>query len=123
MGFIKSSDLSYIDGIFPSSLTNSWKDEGRLKKEIYGQLFRGEILHQIYELCELSLQKNYESALKILSKKCKMNQENAKDLLEKNIKILQSSRLTINFDFSKIYDINNKWPEFLNCFAYCEKPN
>ncbi|WP_281747952.1 hypothetical protein [Spiroplasma ixodetis] len=52
-----------------------------------------------------------------------MSQENAKDLLEKITKILQSSRLTINFDFSKIYDINNKWPDVLNCFAYKEKPN
>lgn len=88
---------------------------------IYGQLFRSEILHKIYELCESSKQEDYESALKILSKKCKMSQENAKDLLEKITKILQSSRLTINFDFSKIYDINNKWPEVLNCFAYKEK--
>ncbi|BDT04000.1 hypothetical protein SHM_16460 [Spiroplasma ixodetis] len=84
---------------------------------------RSQILHQIYELCESSQQEDYESALKILSKKCKMSQENAKDLLEKITKILQSSRLTINFDFSKIYDINNKWPDVLNCFAYKEKPN
>lgn len=123
MAYIKPSDLPNINGNFPSPSTNSSKDEGTLRKEIYGQLFRGEILHQIYELCESSLQEDYQSALKILSKKYKINQENAKDLLEKIIKTLQSSRLTINFDFSKIYDINNKGPEILNCFAYREKPN
>ncbi|WJG70572.1 DUF3626 domain-containing protein [Spiroplasma ixodetis] len=123
MPYIKQSDLSHINGGFPSTSSNNSKDEERLKKEIYGQLFRSEILHQIYELCESSQQEDYKSALKILSKKCKMSQENAKDLLEKITKILQSSRLTINFDFSKIYDINNKWPEVLNCFAYKEKPN
>lgn len=119
----KPVTLSHINCDFFSNSKNSSKDNERSKKEIYGQLFRSEVLYQIYELCQSSQEADYESALKVLSKKCKINQENAKVLLEKIINILQSARLTINFDFSKIYDINNKWPEVLNCFAYLEKPN
>lgn len=93
------------------------------KKRNLWSIVRSEILHQIYGLCEYSLKEDYESALKVLSKKSKLSQENEKDLLKNIVNVLQSSRLTVNFDFSKLYDISSKSPEVLNCFAYREKLN
>ncbi|BDT04033.1 hypothetical protein [Spiroplasma ixodetis] len=47
MAYNKQSDLSHINGGLPSTSSNNSKDEERLKKEIYGQLFRSEILGSI----------------------------------------------------------------------------
>lgn len=120
----KHSNFTHTNIAFPSSSSSiSSKNEEKLKKEIYVQLFRSEILNQIYNLCESSIEEDCQAALKVLSKKTKMSQKDAKDLLEKVIKMLQSSRLTINFDFSKLNDISSKSPEVLNCFAFRERPN
>lgn len=120
---IKQPNFIHTNINFPISSSNSLKkDESKLEKEIYGQLFTSEILHQIFVLCESSQKKDYEAALKILAKKTNLKGENLKILLQKMIEVLQSSRLTINFDFSKL-NTSSVVSEILNCFASRQKPN
>ncbi len=111
------------ENIAASARAGISKKPDKLTKEVYGQLFRGETLNHIYELCEHSAKKDYQAALTLISKKYKKSPEESKVLLEKIVDMLKESRVTVNFDLSKIEDINNGTSEIFNCFAFNHKPN
>ncbi len=94
-----------------------------MEKEIYGQLFRNKILFNIYNNCEKNKIFHRNSALQKL-KGIKKSAAEVESLLTEIIRTLQNSRLTINFNASKIEPkvLFSKDFQVVNSFAFKQKP-